>query len=191
MFKLLFISTFLFSSALMAETKKISIVMTDQEFVQNSEQLVNDLKAALMGKLKDEMTKNGAVSAVEFCNTNAAPLAKATAGDRIAQLSFGRSSHKVRNEKNHPSDWIRPYLTQFQNTFAGDKKLDGAIPQVIKVKNKRAYLSPLYVNAQCLVCHGEAVAQPIQQKIAQLYPKDQAQGFKLNEFRGFFWVMEK
>ena len=79
----------------------------------------------------------------------------------------------------------------FHGTFEGDTNTQGVIPRVIQVDAKRAYLSPSYVKAQCLFCHGEAVAAPLKVILSQLYPKDQAQGFKLNEFRGFFWVMEK
>jgi hypothetical protein len=188
MFKMKLIIVLLVSSfsVYSLETKQ-----TELEFVASADKLVEDLKSSLMGKLKEQMEQKGAVSAVEFCNINAADLAKTTAGERVKKLKFGRTSHKLRNEKNQMAKWIQPYMEKFQGTFEGDLKTQGVIARVIAVEGKRAYLSPIYVKAQCLVCHGEAVAAPLKEKLSQLYPKDQAQGFKLNEFRGFFWVMEK
>jgi hypothetical protein len=188
MFKMKLIIFMLFSTF---SVYALEVKQTELEFVASAEKLVEDLKKSLMTKLKEQMEQKGAIGAVEFCHTNAGPLAKNTAGDRLNHFKFGRTSHKLRNEKNQPTNWVAPYLEKFQGTFEGDSKTQGVIPRIMLVENKRAYLSPIYVKAQCLVCHGEAVAAPLKQKLTQLYPKDQAQGFKLNEFRGFFWVMEK
>ncbi|NOT80375.1 MAG: DUF3365 domain-containing protein [Bacteriovoracaceae bacterium] len=56
---------------------------------------------------------------------------------------------------------------------------------------KKTYIEPLFVQAQCLTCHGEGIAPNVAQKIKELYPNDQATGFKLNEFRGLVWIKEK
>jgi hypothetical protein len=42
--------------------------------------------------------------------------------------------------------------------------------------------------AVCLACHGETIAPPIAAKINELYPQDQATGFREGDLRGAFVV---
>jgi hypothetical protein len=105
------------------------------------------------------------------------------------KFEFGRTSHKIRNQANAPQPWADVYLKEFQGTFKGDIKKDFIIHKL--ENSKRVYLEPLYVQAQCLTCHGETVAPEIKTKLAEIYPQDKATGFKLGEFRGFIWIKEK
>jgi hypothetical protein len=40
----------------------------------------------------------------------------------------------------------------------------------------------------CLMCHGPEIAPPIAERIAKLYPDDEATGFEEGDFRGLFWI---
>ena len=40
----------------------------------------------------------------------------------------------------------------------------------------------------CLACHGENLAQGVQETITTLYPNDKATGFKSGDIRGAFVV---
>lgn len=150
--------------------------------------LAQRLKQSLVQNLTQKMVKDGAVAAVEFCHLEVKPIAKKAAGADLSKYEFGRTSHKIRNSQNQPQAWMLPYLEKFQGTTV---KAPGK-PEIHTFSDgKKAYLEALYVGPQCLTCHGEAVGGPLRERISALYPKDQATGFKLGEFRGLVWVKEK
>jgi len=161
----------------------------NDNFEKEAQALATDLKISLMKNLSEKIAKDGPVEAVPFCHANVKPIAKGSAKDRISKFEFGRTSHKVRNIENTPQPWATEYLKEFEGTKKGDIKKTSIIH---KLENgKRVYLEPLYVEAKCLLCHGENVSKNVNDKIQKLYPQDKATGFKLGEFRGFVWVKEK
>lgn len=160
-------------------------------FDTEAKSLVIELKRSLLQNLSREISKNGTESAIPFCHTNVKSIAKDAAKEKIKKYEFGRTSHKIRNEKNSPEAWLLPYLEKFQGSFFDQTKVN-EYPIIGQLPNgKRFYAEPLFVNAQCLQCHGENLAKNVQEKIQVFYPKDKAIGFKLNEFRGLIWVKEK
>lgn len=162
---------------------------SEDTFLTEAQSLAKDLKMSLMKNLSEKISKDGPVEAVPFCHANVKPIAQGAAKERLAKYEFGRTSHKVRNVQNAPKDWALKYLKEFQGT----KKTEKSRPYLIhKLEDsKRVYLEPLYVEAKCLLCHGESVSQNIKTKVQELYPQDKATGFTLGEFRGFLWVKEK
>ncbi len=160
-----------------------------QNFEIEAKKLATDLKSSLMKNLSQKIASEGAVKAIPFCHTNVGPIAKSAADERMSKFEFGRTSHKLRNEKNQAMPWANSYLKDFQGKFKGDIKKDFIIH---KLENgKRVYLEPLYVQAQCLTCHGENLNKSVKMELNKFYPNDQATDFKLNEFRGFIWIKEK
>lgn len=160
-----------------------------QDFETEAKSLAHDLKSSLMKNLSENIAKDVPVKAISFCHVNVKPIAKSAAKERALKFDFGRTSHKIRNEANAPQAWADVYLKEFQGTFKGDVKKEFIIHKL--ENSKRVYLEPLYVQAQCLTCHGEKVAPEIRNKLAEIYPNDKATGFKLGEFRGFIWIKEK
>ncbi len=142
-----------------------------------------------MQNLSDKISKEGVEKAVPFCHANVRPIAKGAAKDRIEKFEFGRTSHKVRSASNHPQPWADKYLQEFSGSKKGEIKKDYILH--ILESGKMIYMEPLYVEAKCLLCHGENIASNVTAKIKELYPNDKAAGFKLGEFRGFIWVKEK
>lgn len=159
-----------------------------QDFETEARALAGDLKSSLMKNLSEKISKDGVVEAIPFCHANVKPIAKTAAKDRMSKYEFGRTSHKIRNVANGPQPWAAEYLKEFQGKFKGDVKKDFIITTV---DNKKVYLEPLYVQPQCLLCHGEKVSAEVKKKLNSLYPEDKATGFKVGEFRGFIWVKEK
>lgn len=162
---------------------------TEDQFVKEAGSLATDLKQSLMKNLSDKISKEGVVAAVPFCHANVKSIAKGAAKERIEKYEFGRTSHKIRNVSNNPQPWSVNYLKEFE----GKKKGEIAKSHIVhKLENgKRIYMEPLYVEAKCLLCHGDKVSTDVSSKIKELYPEDKATGFKLGEFRGFIWVKEK
>lgn len=161
------------------------------DFDLEAPKLAEDLKSSLLMNLSKEIQQNGVESAIPFCHTNVKSIAKESAKERIQKYEFGRTSHKIRNENNAPKDWMLPILEKFKGTsFDKDNqknyKIHGTLPN-----GKKYYAEPLFVQAQCLSCHGEVVSKNVKDKINVFYPKDQATGFKLGEFRGLVWILEK
>jgi nitrate reductase cytochrome c-type subunit len=161
------------------------------DFQIESKKLATDLKQSLTKNLFEKIEKDGAASAVEFCNVNVKPIAKDAAKNLASKYDFGRSSHKIRNSANEPQDWMLPIIESFK-TIKFDKNKIETYAKVIKLPNgKRIYAEPLFAQAQCLTCHGEMISAEVHNKINQLYPNDKATGFKLNDFRGMIWIKEK
>jgi hypothetical protein len=158
-------------------------------FFKEASELAKNLKQSLASELKMKIAKDGAVEAISFCHENAGPLAKKTVGVKIQKYEFGRTSHLVRNPANTPKEWMKKYLDQYKNSTS-DSKLPKSIVHLLP-EGKKVYLEPIYIQAECLMCHGSSVSKVVLQKIKQLYPNDQATGFKLGEFRGFVWVKQK
>ncbi len=137
------------------------------------------LKKELMKNLQGKLKTEGPVKALEFCHLNAQ---KITAANQQG-IEIGRTSHRLRNAKNAPRDWVKPYLSEF---VSGKRKEAIAI----KLKNgKRGYLEPIRISkGACLICHGSSLSKPLQSELEKRYPQDQATGFKMNDFRGLFWM---
>lgn len=160
-----------------------------QDFEVEAKKLATDLKSSLMKNLSQKIAKDGAVKAISFCHANVGPIAKSAANERMSKYEFGRTSHKLRNKNNKAMPWALSYLKEFQGKFKGDIKKDFMIHRL--ENGKQVYLEPLYVEAQCLTCHGENVNKSVKTELNKIYPNDHATGFKLSEFRGFIWIKEK
>jgi len=65
--------------------------------------------------------------------------------------------------------------------------------EIIEDENGRwfRYMKAIPTTEVCLVCHGETLASPLQQKLQSLYPNDQATGYRVGEIRGAFTVRIK
>ena len=127
--------------------------------------------------------KEGPYETVDTCHLKAPHIAE---GDFNAKYDLGRTSDKIRNKNNNPKAWLVDILDDYKNSTM-EKPVAA---KVYKVKNKFAYIEPIYVNAVCLKCHGDLKGS-VEKKIKQLYPNDLATGYKIGEFRGLFYIKEK
>lgn len=145
-------------------------------------ELLKPLKMDLMSTLKSKLSEHGSVAALESCHLQAGPITEKYAKKIVG---MGRTSHKLRNPKNAPKDWVKPYLSEF---VSGKRKK----PVMVKLPNgNQGYLEPIGTKGMCLICHGDKVSKPLEEKLSKLYPKDEARGFKAGDFRGLFWVEVK
>lgn len=166
----------------------ISMSVNAAEFETEARELALRLKTNLMSQLTKKIVADGVVAAVPFCHLQVKPIAKEAAGSDMTKFEFGRTSHKIRNIQNKAQDWMAPYISKFQSS---DVK-NPLKPQVHTFTDgKKAYMEPLYVGPQCLSCHGEMFSGELKEKLNELYPNDQATGFKLGQFRGLIWIKQK
>lgn len=147
--------------------------------VKEAGELLRPLKMDLMGTLKSKLSEHGSVAALESCHLQAGPITQKYAKKVVG---MGRTSHKLRNPKNGPKDWVRPYLDE----FVSGKRKEAVL---VKLPNgHQGYLEPIGIKPMCLLCHGEKVAPTLDKKIKELYPEDKARGFRSGDFRGLFWL---
>lgn len=135
-----------------------------------------DLSEALGAALRE----GGPVQAIEVCRLEAPRIAAAAAKDGI---EVGRTSHRLRNPENAPPPWTEPLLREYVANPADET------PSVVRIDAEHVgYVEPIRVKPLCLGCHGEQVADPVQDRLREIYPEDRATGFRENDFRGLFWV---
>ncbi|RIL05388.1 MAG: hypothetical protein DCC71_10670 [Proteobacteria bacterium] len=133
----------------------------------------------LMAALQEGLAQ-GPEAAIDACRVRAPELARAASSGGVR---VGRTSHKLRNPANAPAPWMKPLLAGYLASPA-DRR-----PHAVDLPDGRVgYVQPILVQAPCLVCHGESIAEPLRAKLAALYPHDRATGFREGDFRGVFWA---
>ena len=157
---------------------------SDDAFKTEAQGYLKPFKSELMGALNKGMEEKGLVEAMHSCNKLAPEIQKKFDQEK---LSLGRTSHKIRNPKNIPAEWMKPLIEEFKNSTAANP-LEG---KVVKGPGYMAYVEPIYVKAICLTCHGKDVPAALKEGIEKQYPGDQATGFSEGEFRGLFWVRKE
>lgn len=148
--------------------------------VARANESIRRLGETLLGRLVEAMA-DGPQAAVEVCAGEAQALSA-----RIAEeqgLALGRTSHRLRNPRNAPRDWVRPWLVE----NAG-RKAEQVKPAVYDLGDRIGVVRPIPTQPLCTVCHGKAIDPELEATITASYPDDQARGFEAGELRGAFWV---
>ncbi|MBD3640483.1 MAG: DUF3365 domain-containing protein [Marinobacter sp.] len=140
------------------------------------------LKQALQAAIKEGGLTNG----IGVCNTVAPEIA---ANNSSEEWTISRTSLKVRNPDNAPTDWQKLQL------LAMDKQpvKNGKPVEVWQVSDAAGqptfqYMSAIPTQELCLGCHGKNIDPEVKAKLAELYPNDQATGFSEGDLRGAFVV---
>ncbi len=150
-----------------------------EAWITRGEATLKPFKQKLMGALMEGL-KDGPEGAIDVCRVLAPEIAEEVSSPEI---QVGRTSHRLRNERNAPREWIRPLLDEY---VVNPDKLD---PEVVRIDEDRVgYVEPIHVKTMCLGCHGSDLSPSIAARIDENYPGDQARGFEDGDFRGLFWV---
>lgn len=149
--------------------------------VTRASDAVDRLQRGLSRRLLEELSD--APNAVQVCRDEAPALTAEAAG--AAAVSLGRTSHRLRNPDNAPRAWVRPALAAAAGRPAAEV---GA--RAYDLGDRVGYLRPIAVGQACLKCHGPAgaLSPGVRAAVQGAYPSDQATGFEVGEFRGFFWA---
>jgi hypothetical protein len=135
-----------------------------------------ELKAALTQALATSPE-----AAIDVCAKKAPELARAHSKHGV---KVGRSALKLRNPSDAPAPWLKPVMEELAKVPRGQP----ASKLVKLTGGGHGYAEAVYIDAPCLVCHGKVIAPQIAAKLEQHYPKDEATGFELGDFRGVFWA---
>ena len=137
-----------------------------------SREATQQLGKQLKSKLKSSLQKGGPVEALDVCNLEAEKIAN-NVSDEL-ELQVGRTSLKLRNTSNASDDWENEVLHYFEKQKESGVEINNLeIYEITKDNSGKwfRYMKAIPTAEVCLMCHGETIAQPIQEKLQALYPK--------------------
>lgn len=141
-----------------------------------------DLKTELQKAIKAGGLKNG----IAVCSEKAPAIAQKYSNN---QWQIKRTSLKVRNPANTPTEFEHGMLLQFElkkseglpvnklSYYGVEKTETGKTHRLMKV---------IPTQALCLGCHGDNLSEDVKAELKLRYPQDQAIGFKEGDIRGAF-----
>ena len=159
---------------------------------ERAQAAVAEFGQALKTELMAAMQSGGPVDAIGVCNIQAPRIAEQISAANDLQIS--RVSLKNRNPGNAPNDWQARVLASFEERKRAGEDASGLTWQEtakIGEVTEFRFMRAIPTAALCLQCHGEALAPPVSQKLAEIYPDDKATGFREGDIRGAFVVTHK
>ncbi len=146
---------------------------------------------ALKEELVNAMSAQGPVAAIGACNEKAPGIAKAKSQDG---WQVGRTSLKLRNQKNAPDAWEQATLAEFEARKAKGEAPDKlAKAEIVTVNGQKSFrfMKAIPTAPMCLNCHGKELKPEVSAKLDALYPNDHARGFADGDLRGAFTLSKK
>ncbi len=140
----------------------------------------------LGGILMKQVSANGAVAALEFCNLEALPITDSVAA--TYNVTIQRIAEKNRNPKNSLSSELDKEIWE---TYLNNEA--NGIIQKTNENGHIVFYKPIRMAMEtCLNCHGstENIKPQVAEKIKALYPNDKATGFAMNDLRGMWKVTQ-
>ncbi|MBM9500790.1 DUF3365 domain-containing protein [Leptospira sp. 201903071] len=188
------LSQFLFGKNLLA--RALAFFLFVQFFIvcdrsQNQEQkeillkLIGDFQVDLQKNLQTAIQKQGVVGALEVCRT-ISPRKEKELSEEFPAMRIRRVSEKPRNPDHKPEEWEARIFKEWAE--AGKTGMP-PYTVILNENNQIKILKPIVLeNPTCLKCHGGPtdISPAVAKKIAELYPKDKATGYKLGDLRGAF-----
>jgi hypothetical protein len=144
---------------------------------------------ALKTELMAAMQSGGALNAIEVCSERAPAIAQSVSLEKGMHLS--RVSLRNRNPGNAPNDWQAAVLRDFEARLEAGEAVESLSWKDVSDRGGQQefrLMKAIPTAPLCLQCHGEAIAPPVAEKIAELYPEDKATGFREGDIRGAFVV---
>ena len=141
----------------------------------------------LKGELQKGMKQGGPVQTISTCNTVAPQLAEAHS--QMSGWQVARTSLKVRNPDNAPDAWEKAVMEEFESRkAAGEDPMKLLKAEVVEVQGRKVFrmMKAIPTAEVCTKCHGNEIDGAVAAKLDELYPDDQARGFKVGDLRGAF-----
>jgi hypothetical protein len=152
----------------------------EKQAIESAHETVATIRSHFRKSLESALRDKAPEKALGECKIIAPTLSK-----KSEKVEVGRTSLRIRNSKNAPREWIKPLLEDFSKTPREEHKPY----RIVQLgPNHYGYVEPIYVEAVCLNCHGADLKPEVKAEIKQLYPEDQAIGFKKGDFRGLIWL---
>ena len=151
--------------------------------VEKADRAFAKLREAVVTRLSDEISQGGALTALSACHDVAPEIAREV--QRTEGIAIGRTSHRLRNQKNAPPAWAAAHVAESAGLSAADAR-----PLVVDLGDRVGVLRPIATMGICLNCHGpeDQLSPDIRETLTALYPSDRATGFREGELRGWMWA---
>lgn len=166
------------------------------QYTAEAKQITGAFFEELKGELVNGMKAGGPVNAISVCNTLAPAIA--TKHSENSGWDVARTSLKLRNPDNAPDSWETGVLQQFEERRAGGEGPDTLVyTEVVEeggdkyFRFMKAIVMPPVEKMPCLKCHGENIDPATAAKLDELYPQDEARGYKAGQIRGAFTLKKK
>jgi hypothetical protein len=156
-----------------------------EEAAKLAREAAQDAFTQLSGELAKAMENGGPVAAIPICSEKAQPLVAEVASRR--QLGLRRLSDRPRNPQQQAGGKdlaaIESFRTAIENKTAPEPAVEEVPDGTTVVRLPIIISQPL-----CLQCHGkdEDIAAETRTVLKDLYPDDQATGYRLNDLRGIW-----
>ena len=156
--------------------------------VEQAKAAVQALGGALKAELEAAVKTGGPVAALSVCRIKAPELAKAISDEQ--GMAVKRVSLKNRNPvMGAANEWQTKVLNDFETRkAAGEDPATLAYAEV--VDHEFRFMKAIPTAAVCLGCHGTNLSPAVTAKLTELYPQDQAVGYKEGDLRGAFVVVK-
>lgn len=145
-----------------------------------------ETKEVLGKNLMNALNNGGTENAIEFCNTKAIVLTDSMG------VAFNGTIKRVSDLPRNPLNKANESETEFINELKQKKsKGEKLTSKIVESEGNVIGYFPIETNAMCLQCHGlkdTDIKPNTLKKLAELYPNDQATGYKENKIRGIFVV---
>lgn len=156
-------------------------------------QAIARLKKTLAKRLMRAMKDGGPSAAMEVCAGKAQPLTAEVNRALPQGVTVKRTSVRVRNPANAPTEEEGKVLRWFASTHGkpGAPRFKSSVSNPGPGKPAvHHYYEPITVMGLCTRCHGpvDKLAPEIKSILAKRYPKDAAIGYKSGDLRGMFHV---
>jgi hypothetical protein len=164
-----------------------AVAAQEPAWVGDARKVATSIPPKLVAVLTEEMAKGGPEGAITVCKDVAPQMARAASAE--TGWAIRRVSLRNRNPRAVPDAWERAALEDFDRRAAAGEApatLEKAEIVVEDGKQQYRYMRALPVQSLCLNCHGtaEQLTPAVRQKLKELYPDDQATGYKPGDIRG-------
>ena len=157
-----------------------------QQLADTSRDIISEFSSHLKNALTDAIQEGGPVNAIAVCKTRAPEIAEALSREG---WQIRRTSLKVRNPANTSDDFERKVLEDFERRKNEGKDISQLAYYKMKEVGEQSefrYMKAIPTDELCLTCHGNTISEAVKTRLDQLYPGDQARGFRTGDIRGAF-----
>lgn len=170
------------------EIKKVSDADIMKAAYAEGSTISENAQKIIFSQLQEQLQNGDIGSALKFCNANAYPLTDSIAAESSSVIR--RTSFKTRNKTNNPDSLEAMLLDSYMYNVENNLTLDDNVQKVDE--DYLLYTRPILLNNPlCLQCHGEVgndISLENYQTIKNLYPEDEATGYKQGDFRGMWSI---
>ena len=162
---------------------------SEEQMILESKQSIKQYATQLKAKLQEGMKAGGPANAIQVCNTAAEEISRQVSAKQGWKIT--RTSLKVRNSNNKPDVWETKVLHDFEQRMKQGEAIEKLeFSEIIRKDSQPVfrYMKAIPTQGICLSCHGDKLSPDVTEKLRELYPEDQATGFKMGDIRGAFSI---